>query len=96
MRLSMCARGDCAICKYAGDIGCSVEEQIAMVTDNARIIADALEDRRERGYWYVEPGIGRKCSVCDFDIGNDLDYMDYVNYCPSCGAKMEGANRETD
>ena len=41
------------------------------------------------GKWHVEPGIGRKCSVCDFDIGNDLDYMDYVNYCPSCGARMD-------
>lgn len=42
-----------------------------------------------RGRWVIEPGIGCKCSACGFDIGNDLDFMEYVNYCPNCGALME-------
>ena len=42
-----------------------------------------------RGRWVIEPGIGCECSACGFDIGNDLDFMEYVKYCPQCGAKME-------
>ena len=42
-----------------------------------------------RGRWVVEPGIGCWCSACGFDIGNELDVMEYGNYCPSCGALME-------
>lgn len=42
------------------------------------------------GWWVIEPGIGCECSACGFDIGNDLDFMEYVKYCPNCGAKMEG------
>ena len=41
------------------------------------------------GRWVIDPGIGCKCSACGFDIGNDLDFMEYVEYCPACGAKME-------
>ena len=49
-----------------------------------------IESERKKGRWIVEPGIGCKCSNCDFDIGNDLDFMEYVGYCPSCGADMKG------
>lgn len=42
-----------------------------------------------RGRWVVDPGIGLYCTVCGFDIGNDLDFMEYVNYCPHCGARMD-------
>lgn len=42
-----------------------------------------------RGRWIIEPGIGCWCSACGFDIGNELDFMEYVNYCPNCGARME-------
>jgi len=42
-----------------------------------------------RGRWCIEPGIGCICSACQFDIGNDLDWMEYVHFCPNCGAKMD-------
>ena len=44
---------------------------------------------RPTGRWHIEPGIGCFCSKCSFDIGNDLDFMEYVHYCPNCGARME-------
>ena len=45
---------------------------------------------RPTGRWHIEPGIGCFCSKCSFDIGNDLDFMEYVHYCPNCGADMRG------
>ena len=31
------------------------------------------------------------CSVCETQISTDWDYDDlYWNYCPNCGAKMDG------
>ncbi len=47
-------------------------------------------EERKAGRWIIEPGIGCKCSQCEFDIGNDLDWMEYVNYCPHCGSYNRG------
>jgi hypothetical protein len=47
---------------------------------------------RPTGRWHIEPGIGCFCSKCSFDIGNDLDFMEYVHYCPKCGADMRGGD----
>ena len=57
--------------------------------------ASAIEPERETGRWIIEPGIGCRCSKCDFDIGNDLDFMDYVRFCPNCGARMEENGNES-
>ena len=48
---------------------------------------------RPTGRWHIEPGIGCFCSKCSFDIGNDLDFMEYVHYCPNCGADMRGEEK---
>jgi len=45
---------------------------------------------RPTGRWHIEPGIGCFCSKCSFDIGNDLDFMEYVHYCPNCGSYNGG------
>lgn len=49
----------------------------------------SAQPERKIGRWIIEPGIGCKCTACGFDIGNDLDFMEYVRYCPNCGASME-------
>jgi len=41
------------------------------------------------GRWTIEAGVGKYCSYCGFDIGNDLDFMEYIQFCPNCGAKMD-------
>lgn len=109
MRLSMCAKGDCAICKYAGDIGCSVEEQIAMVTDNARIIADALDrlEEEKHGWWVSVATTGgtKECSRCGYRTSavgyyapdqTGIPQTAPFNYCPCCGARMDGGSHEDD
>lgn len=73
-----------ALPKYIG-YALSADE-VAKAVENAPTI-DAEPVRR--GRWIIEPGIGCKCTACGFDIGNDLDFMEYVKYCPACGAKME-------
>ena len=48
----------------------------------------ALEER-PKGKWRIEAGIGCYCTNCGFDIGNYFDdLMEYVEFCPSCGASM--------
>ena len=94
MRLSMCAKGDCAICKYANDIGCSVEEQITMVNNNARIIADALDrlEEEKHGRWMpTEDPYFMECSEC----GAVWDAVHY-KHCPTCDARMDGDDNEID
>ena len=53
--------------------------------------ADVVEVRH--GYW--ADGIGSwstaRCSVCNWKIPYSEDgYMGKTNYCPNCGAKMDG------
>ena len=36
-----------------------------------------------------------KCSVCDWSIPYSEDSrLDATNYCPNCGAKMDGGNED--
>lgn len=42
------------------------------------------------GRWTLDVGIGLYCSECGIDIGNDFDWLEFVHYCPNCGAKMDG------
>jgi len=49
------------------------------------------------GRW-MEFNIMMTCSVCDKDWYYDDNNCDEFNYCPNCGAKMDGERRtnETD
>ena len=40
MRLAMCARGECAMCKY--EKTCTISFQYEIATENMNILADAL------------------------------------------------------
>ena len=44
------------------------------------------------GYWVSDKAdILFHCSVCETQISTDWDYDDLSwNYCPNCGAKMDG------
>ena len=56
--------------------------------------ADVVEVRH--GYWKWEKKIEPKaqnrlyCSVCDNECLSKGNYYVYSNYCPECGAKMDG------
>ena len=32
-----------------------------------------------------------KCSVCGSEFNDEITFMGELNYCPSCGARMKGA-----
>lgn len=58
-----------------------------------RELPEPYEPTRGKGYWeiYVISGIdgeGCRCSLC----GNEG--TPHYNFCPTCGAKMEGAHNE--
>ncbi|MBO4975952.1 MAG: hypothetical protein J6D17_14625 [Bacteroides sp.] len=57
---------------------------------NNVIRADAVEV--VHGYWVSDKAdILFHCSVCETQISTDWDYDDLSwNYCPNCGAKMDG------
>jgi len=64
---------------------------VATAEDNIRALPPIW---RKRGRWVIEPGIGKFCSKCNFDIGNDFDAMEYVTYCPNCGAYMRDEEQD--
>lgn len=45
---------------------------------------------RKFGEWEAEPNCWYRCSNCGQHYPSIRGYMDY-NYCPNCGAKMEGS-----
>lgn len=47
-----------------------------------------------RGKWIRLDDWTEKCSVCGFSWGAEPE--DSTNYCPYCGAKMDGACQEGD
>lgn len=43
----------------------------------------------ERKSFHADGGVSAKCSVCK----NDVQYLgNPLNYCPNCGAKMDGGD----
>lgn len=45
------------------------------------------EWRKEKTVWQT----GYYCSECQTFFGKDYDMVKYFNYCPNCGAKLEGS-----
>lgn len=50
------------------------------------------ESLRPKGRWVSDEGdVLFHCSECETEISTSWDYDDlHWNYCPNCGAKMEG------
>lgn len=64
----------------------------------------ALSDRPQGEWIYGEHNVamcdGYRCNRCDFFVPWDYEhkFIDFINdyhYCPSCGARMKGADDET-
>ena len=83
MRLTMCAREECGMCKYKDD--CDFDKQYEMATDNMHTILNAFKcvSAERSGEWLQEEHKDYKCSVCGEEQWDDTDY------CPNCGARME-------
>ena len=57
----------------------------------ARDCADYIEEHAVvHGVWIYE-GCDYKCSICGHWKGNYFGAEGNTNYCPNCGAKMDGA-----
>jgi len=90
MRLTMCARHECAICKYNSNDEDTCEQY---ATKNMNILADAFREPK-RGEWtYHMDECGNvktvSCAVCGGWV--DITIPEQVakfEYCPYCGARM--------
>ena len=80
--------------------GCTIDPDKAK-GDDVRFYADCtLPDAEpvQHGYWidkpdeYCDLNIIRHCSKCGWNVfkGNPLYDFGHWNYCPACGAKMDG------
>ena len=74
-------------------------------TDTRQKLIEAIPSAdRPQGEWvYGEHNVamcdGYRCNRCDFFVPWDYEhkFIDFINdyhYCPSCGAKMKGADDE--
>lgn len=75
----------------------AIREAIAAIKNriNAMPAADATTVRH--GYWegVFQDGVcswSGKCSVCG--ARNDIPHPIVAHYCPNCGAKMDGGNKD--
>lgn len=97
MRLTMCAREECGMCKYKER--CNYDFQYEIATESMNILAIALNaDRKteqtepKRGEWIP---IGIKRSVFECSECGTIKRLK-SNFCPRCGADMRGEGDEDD
>jgi len=95
MRLTMCAREECKVCKYEDD--CGFDAQYQRATENMIIISNALKEPKT-GHWIR----CKEQDEADLDNGNALyecsncGHTDLhaetqeVPYCWFCGSDMRG------
>jgi len=97
MRLTMCAREECGMCKYKDE--CDFDFQYKISTDNMNTLADALLRSRcevdaksaeaVQGEWIDTEFLKLKeCSCCHNRWG--VYSIEEFDFCPSCGARMKG------
>lgn len=99
MRLTMCARRNCAICIYGHNrkrVTVKLPQScLDRITENMNILAAACDDKNEpkRGEWITTKYHTWECSVCGKNPTTGMGYVQtrkaLYNYCPNCGAKME-------
>lgn len=97
MRLTMCAREECGMCKYKDE--CGFDFQYNISTENMHTILDALSADADRphGEWEHTEEVTTmdglhwhvwRCTNCNCSGNPDM------NYCPNCGADMRGGEKE--
>jgi len=78
----------CFDCEYMQEGECVTDNQCFEAN---RMAINALRER-PKGKWQKPPrakAYGRFCTVCHAKCWNVLRNEEY-NYCPNCGAEMEG------
>lgn len=60
--------------------------------DEVRKAYNYWKENQKTGHWISKPNIYgvAYCSECDYEL-----HTNNTNYCPNCGAKMEGENNES-
>lgn len=68
------------------------DEWCLKVSDIEKVPTIDPESLRPKGRWVSDEGdVLFHCSECETQISTSWDYDDlHWNYCPNCGAKMEG------
>ena len=84
------------VCEYDGKVVSRVVYQAVPVKDIQQApIADMMEVKHGQWLKYITDELHEvwcdKCSICGFEL-DDLITAEGYNYCPNCGAKMDGEN----
>ena len=90
MRLTMCAREDCGMCKYKDT--CNFEFQYEIATENMYILADALEvadTPQTDKYKVVCPNCGRSDYIRSFEKDFGIKNSEYRYKCINCNTYIK-------
>lgn len=79
------------------DYNCGYDDCLTAVQDTLADIPAVDEVERKHGYWVYNRGqaFGEPCYFCSLCIdGGSNNGRD--NYCPNCGAKMDGERKDEE
>ena len=78
----------------ANGLGNSKYRDVCDIAERLRKISAAdVVERKHGSWWKSEDELGEAwmCSECLYEFfSEDPDFTEYVNYCPNCGARMDG------
>ena len=106
-RIEEIKEAQCTGCENYGGIRCRacwVDDAIGLIDDSPTV--DAVEVVHGRWEWYTDrcedlflgcdDDYGWRCSCCETPLEDcdDPEMPPTLNYCPNCGAKMDGGNED--
>lgn len=91
----LCGGIACSECSLKEENVCKAERWIDI---QPTIEAEPVKHGRWKPYEFATNRRWRKCSVCGTadEYINEVGLVAIRNYCPNCGAKMDGGNNDSD
>ena len=76
--------------------GLPLDDEYNIGIDHAMCLLACVPTAEPKVGRWIEDGVGDKCSECGMSFPDLYPLYNSASYCPNCGAKMDGEEKEDE